>query len=424
MTIEKQPSCDDPIEPALLPVSDARRRMASSISPINDAETVHLSDALARVLAKDIHSPRAVPPQSNSAMDGYAISRDSIPSSGETTLQLIGTAWAGKPCDQTVEQGQAIRIFTGAIMPTGADTVVIQEHAMQVDATVRIDADVQAGKNVRPVGEDVQLGECVLRAGTTMGAAEIGVLASLGIDTVDVIRKIRVAFFSTGDELRTLDGHAGTELPLGMLFDSNRYTLKALLTSPAIEIIDLGVVPDDADKTRAALSDAAKQADLVVTSGGISAGDADFVAQVFQEQGQVSFWKLAMRPGRPLAFGHVNDAVFFGLPGNPVAVVVTYLQFVKPAIKQLQGAIRVEPVTLSAISSSAMRKTPGRMEFQRGMLSHNDHGQLTVASTGKQGAGRLTSVAQADCLIVLEPEQGKVEVGDAVKVQPFFGLLG
>jgi len=356
-------------------------------------------------------------------MDGYAIARTSIPASGETTLQLIGTAWAGRPCDLTVDAGQAVRIFTGAIMPAGADTVVIQEHAMQVDDTVRIDAQVQAGKNVRPVGEDVQIDECVLRAGTTMGAAEIGVLASLGIDTVDVVRKIRVAFFSTGDELRTLDKHAGTELPLGALFDSNRHTLKALLTSPAIDIIDLGVVPDNADQTRAALQSAAKQADLIVTSGGISAGDADFVAQVFQEYGQVSFWKLAMRPGRPLAFGHVNDAVFFGLPGNPVAVVVTYLQFVKPAIKQLQGANRVEPVTLSAVSTSAMRKTSGRMEFQRGILSYDEHGELTVASTGKQGAGRLTSVAQADCLIVLEPEQGKVEPGDKIKVQPFFGLL-
>ncbi|MEE9334024.1 MAG: gephyrin-like molybdotransferase Glp [Granulosicoccaceae bacterium] len=423
MTIEKQPSCDDPIEPALLPVTEARRRMALAVSPINDAESVHLSASLARVLANDIHSPRAVPPQCNSAMDGFAISRDSIPSSGEATLELIDTAWAGRPCEQTVRQGQAIRIFTGAIMPAGADTVVIQEHAMQVGDTVRIDAEVQAGKNVRPAGEDVQKGECVLCAGTTVGAAEIGVLASLGIDTVDVVRKIRVAFFSTGDELRALDEHAGTELPLGMLFDSNRHTLKALLASPAIDIIDMGVVPDDVDKTRSALLSAAKQADLVVTSGGISAGEADFVAQVFQEQGRVSFWKLAMRPGRPLAFGHVEDAVFFGLPGNPVAVVVTYLQFVKPAIKRLQGAVRVEPIILPAISTSAMRKTPGRTEFQRGMLSVGDDGQLKVASTGKQGAGRLTSVAQADCLIVLEPTRGKVEPGDTVRVQPFFGLL-
>lgn len=423
MTIEKQPSCDDPIEPSLLPVIEARLRMAQAISPIADAESIHLSNAVGRVLANDIHSPRAVPPQRNSAMDGYAISRDSIPASGETTLQLTGTAWAGRPCHKTVEKGQAIRIFTGAIMPEGADTVVIQEHVMQSGDTVRIDADVQAGKNVRPVGEDVQKDECVLRAGTSLGAAEIGVLASLGIDAVDVVRKIRVALFSTGDELRTLDDHAGTELPLGALFDSNRHTLKALLNSPAIDIIDLGVVPDDVDKTRDALHRAASQADLVVTSGGISAGDADFVAQVFQEQGQVSFWKLAMRPGRPLAFGHVDGAVFFGLPGNPVAVVVTFLQFVKPAIKRLQGAVRVEPVTLSAISSSAMRKTPGRMEFQRGILGNGDDGQLTVASTGKQGAGRLTSVAQADCLIVLEPEQGKVTPGDTVKVQPFFGLL-
>jgi len=423
VAIEKQPSCDDPIEPALLPVPQARQRMAQAIKPIRESETLKLSDGLSRVLLDDVLSPRAVPPQSNSAMDGYAISKQSIPSTGETSLELIGTAWAGKPCDLTVAQGQAVRIFTGAIMPQGADTVVIQEHAMQTDSAVTIDSEVQAGKNVRPIGEDVQKDECVLKAGTVLGAAEIGVLASLGIDTVTVVRKIRVAFFSTGDELRTLDEYAGKELPLGALFDSNRHTLKALLSSPAIDIIDLGVVPDSADKTRDALSTASATADLVVTSGGISAGDADFVAQVFNEYGQVSFWKLAMRPGRPLAFGHVNDALFFGLPGNPVAVVVTFLQFVKPAIKQLQSATRVEPVTLTAVSQSAMRKTPGRMEFQRGVMGYSDSGELTVASTGKQGAGRLTSVAQADCLIVLDAKQGKVSPGDTVKVQPFFGLL-
>ncbi len=423
MSIEKQPSCDDPIETTLLPVDEARQRMATAIEAVVDAETIALSHCLGRVLASSIYSPRNVPPQSNSAMDGYAISRSSIPVTGECSLEVVGTAWAGKPCNETLEQGQAIRIFTGAIMPAGADTVVIQEHAMRVDNEVRIDSAVEPGKNVRPAGEDVQEGECVLAQGTLLGAAEIGILASLGIDAATVVRPIRVALFSTGDELRPLDEYAGTELPPGALFDSNRHTLKALLSSPSIELIDFGVVPDDADKTRETLRAAAKQADLIVTSGGISAGDADFVAQVFQEQGQVAFWKLAMRPGRPLAFGHIDEAVFFGLPGNPVAVVVTYLQFVKPALKRLQGATQIDPLTISAICKSPMRKTLGRTEFQRGILSHNEDGSLTVVSTGKQGAGRLSSVSIANCLIVLEAARAAVEPGDVVQVQPFFGLL-
>jgi molybdopterin molybdotransferase len=423
MAIDKQPSCDDPIEPQLLPVSDARQRMADAIAPITDSQTVLLRESLGRVLSKPVYSPRAVPPENNSAMDGFAIAKESIPKNGEATLEIVGTAWAGRPCEQTVSVGQAVRIFTGAIMPQGADTVVIQEHAMQTNDQVRIDSDVQAGKNVRPIGEDVQVDECVLEAGTQLGAAEIGVLASLGIDSVDVVRKIRVAVFSTGDELRTLDDHAGTELPPGTLFDSNRHTLKALLNKSSIELIDLGVVPDDVGATRDALKKAASEADLVVTSGGISAGDADFVAKVFQEQGQVSFWKLAMRPGRPLAFGYVGDAVFFGLPGNPVAVVVTFLQFVIPAIKRLQSAKRTQVLTLPAVCTSAMRKSAGRTEFQRGILAYEEDGSLTVSSTGKQGAGRLSSVTQADCLIVLEPEQAAVTPGDIVKVQPFYGLL-
>ncbi len=423
MAIEKQPSCDDPVEPQLLAVNVARQRMAAAIKPINETQTLPLLDSLGRVLAKPVLSPRAVPPENNSAMDGYAIAKGSIPENGEVSLQIVGTAWAGRPCENTVSIGQAVRIFTGAIMPAGADTVVIQEHAMQSGDRVLIDSEVQAGKNVRPVGEDVQTGERVLEMGTQLGAAEIGVLASLGIDSVEVVRKIRVAVFSTGDELRSLDDHAGKELPPGTLFDSNRHTLKALLNKPSIELIDLGVVPDDVDATREALQKAASKADLVVTSGGISAGDADFVAQVFQEQGQVSFWKLAMRPGRPLAFGHVGDAVFFGLPGNPVAVVVTFLQFVVPALKRLQSAKRTQVLTLPAVCTSAMRKTEGRTEYQRGVLAYDESGTLTVSSTGKQGAGRLSSVTQADCLIVLEPDQASVVPGDIVKVQPFFGLL-
>lgn len=422
--IEKQPSCDDVAEPSLLPVEEARRRLFSSLQPVTETEWVALDDALHRVLSVEIVSPVEVPAQVNSAMDGYAIHRSSIPASGEAQLSVKGTAWAGKPYEGRVERGEAVRIFTGGIMPDGCDTVVIQEHVRADEHAIHIDADVQAGKNVRLAGEDVAIGQSVFSAGRHLQAADIGVLASLGIRTVGVFRRLKVAFFTTGDELVALgDSSEGQSLPQGMLYDSNRYTLAALLAGLNVEAVNLGIVRDTEADTRRALQEASQVADLVISSGGVSAGEADYVTRVFQELGQVSFWKIAMRPGRPLAYGTLADSVFFGLPGNPVAVMVTFLQFVQPAIRFLSGRQDVAPLELPAVCLSSLRKPPGRIEYQRGIVYVDDQGQLVVESTGKQGAGRLSSMSVANCLIVIDSDVDGVKPGDSVKVQVFQGLM-
>lgn len=429
--IEKQPSCDDVLEPALLPVEEARRRLFASLQAVEESLELPITQVLNRVLAEDVRSTVNVPPQANSAMDGYAISSASIPGNGECALSVMGTAWAGKPYDGSVAKGQAVRIFTGGIMPAGCDTVVIQEHvrAEQLHGaearSIEIDSDVVAGKNVRQAGEDVAVGQVILQQGRRLQAADIGVLASLGIAGVRVIRALKVAFFSTGDELRSLEEHEpGTELEPGMLFDSNRYTMAALLAGLNVEFIDMGIVRDNEADTRQALLSAAAAADVVMTSGGVSAGEADYVTRAFHDIGQVSFWKLAMRPGRPLAYGQIGSAAFFGLPGNPVAVMVTFLEFVQPALKHLAGMKNeLEPLLLPARSLSRLRKSVGRVEYQRGIMSLDSQGELVVASTGKQGAGRLSSMSMANCLIVIASEIEGVQPGDRVQVQPFHGLL-
>ncbi|MFT6874728.1 MAG: molybdopterin molybdotransferase [Granulosicoccus sp.] len=422
--IEKEPSCDDVIEPALMPVSEARRRLFESLLPLKQVEQVALEDALHRVLSSNIVSPFDVPMQANSAMDGYALNSQSIPDNGEAALTLIGTAWAGKPFSGSVNEGECIRIYTGAIMPEGSDTVVIQEHANAHLDYIDIDSSVVGYKNVRKAGEDVRTGQLILEQGRSLQPADIGVLASLGIKFVEVFKKLKVAFFTTGDELQALESHKdGEPLAPGMLFDSNRHTLAAMLSSLHVEAIDLGIVRDNEQETRDALKCAADQSDLVITSGGVSAGDADYVTRAFHDLGSVSFWKLAMRPGRPLAFGTIGDAAFFGLPGNPVAVMVTFLQFVKPAIRHLSGCTDIMPLEIPARSLSTLRKSPGRVEYQRGVLSLDERGDMVVESTGKQGAGRLSSMSSANCLIVIASETDGVQPGDRVMVQPFHGLL-
>jgi len=406
--IEKQPSCDDVVEPELMPVAEAQRRLFDYIKPLHNTE-----------------SPFDIPVQANSAMDGYALNARSIPDDGEVSLTLVGTAWAGKPFLGSVNEGECIRIYTGAIMPVGADTVVIQEHARASSDKVDIDSSVVAFKNVRQAGEDVRAGQQIFKQGRSLQAADIGVLASLGIKSFEVFKKLKVAFFTTGDELQALETHKdGEPLAPGMLFDSNRHTLAAMLSALHVDIIDLGIIRDSEEATLDALIRAADQADLVITSGGVSAGDADFVTRAFHDLGSVSFWKLAMRPGRPLAFGSIGDAAFFGLPGNPVAVMVTFLQFVKPAIRRLSGCIDIMPLEIPARSLSALRKPFGRVEYQRGVLSLDAEGNTVVESTGKQGAGRLSSMSLANCLIVIAADVEGVQAGDRVMVQPFHGLLG
>lgn len=423
MSIVYQPSCSDPTDPDLLPVASALARIEDSLKPVTEVEQLPLRSALNRVLAMDVRSPMDVPGFTNSAMDGFAINKTDIPPAGEATLDVVGTAWAGRPYTGAVNSGQAVRVMTGAQMPAGLDTVVIQEHVQFADGKVTIDAKVEPGKNVRNAGEDVQIDSVVMQAGITLDPSHLGVLASLGIAQVSVVRRLRVAFFSTGDELRSLESHAGKVLGPGELFDSNRYTLFGMLTRLGVDILDLGVVADNAEDTRAALVHAAAEADVVLTSGGVSAGEADFVTRIFHEIGHVAFWKLAMRPGRPMAFGKIDDAVFFGLPGNPVAVMVVFYQFVQPALKRLMGCAQTHAQMYPAICQSELRKSPGRTEYQRGIMGRDELGRLVVKSTGKQGAGRLSSMTAADCLIVLPPGMDSVSPGDAVEVQPFFGLI-
>jgi len=424
MAIEKQPSCDDPVEPALLPVSVALQRMQAQVQSITATETIALRDALERVLAVDLVSPIMVPAYTNSAMDGYAINSKDLPKvSDEVNLSVRGTSWAGSPVDVALQRGEAVRIMTGGMMPEGADTVVIQEH-VQVDGDlIRIDGTTAAGRNVRLAGEDLKTGEVVLPKGTLINPAELGLIASLGIDKVTVYRQLKVAFFSTGDELRALETHAGVTLGPGEIFDSNRHTLFALLSKLNVEHIDLGVVPDTEADTHAAIVKASECADVIISSGGVSAGEADFVSKAIDKLGELTFWKLAMRPGRPLASGVVGSSRYFGLPGNPVAVMVTFYEFVQPTIRTMMGCTETEPELFSVDAAESIRKVPGRIEYQRGIVEKNTNGELQVRTTGKQGAGRLSSMCLANCLIVLPAECDGIKPGDKVKVHPFFGLV-
>lgn len=424
MAIEKQPSCDDPQEPELLPVAIALARMQQSVSPVTESKRVPLRSALDHVLATDVVSPIQVPAYTNSAMDGYAINSTDLPvDNAEVSLKVLGTAWAGKPVDLAVRSGEAVRIMTGGMMPEGADTVVIQEHVQVDGGNILIDNTTTAGRNVRKAGEDIKLGDVVLTAGTMVNPAELGMIASLGIDVVEVKRRLKVAFFSTGDELRPLETNAGKPLGPGEIFDSNRHTLFALLSRMGVELIDLGVVADTAAATKAAITEASESADLVITSGGVSAGQADFVSQSIAELGELTFWKLAMRPGRPLACGLVNNCRFFGLPGNPVAVMVTFYEFVKPTIRAMMGCTTAEPELFYVKAQHAIRKVPGRIEYQRGIVETAENGEQTVRTTGKQGAGRLSSMCLANCLIVLPEDCDGVAAGDMLAVRPFFGLV-
>lgn len=402
-----------------LSVEQARQRIREALPRVAGTEFVALRQALGRVLARDLTSPVDVPSQANSAMDGFAVRAADLPASGTHSLRIIGTAWAGQPFDGSLGAGECVRIMTGAIMPAGADTVLMQEHVQHEGESVRVGAGHVAGENVRHPGEDLARGQSVITAGQRLRPADLGLLASLGIAEVPVRRRLRVAFFSTGDELRSL----GEPLESGQIYDSNRYTLYGMLSRLGVELLDLGVVRDDPDALRAAFVEAAAIADAVMTSGGVSVGDADFVKDLLAELGEVNFWKIAMKPGRPLAFGRVGNAAFFGLPGNPVSVMATFYQFVQPGLRHMLGETQTEPLSMTVRCGEALKKRPGRTDFQRGILERDAAGELTVRSTGLQGSHVLSSVSHANCFIVLPADSGDVEAGTLVEVQPFEGLL-
>ena len=417
--IQKQASCEDDFDPASLPADTALARILDSITAISDTEHLAIRECLGRVLAVDIISPINVPSGTNSAMDGYAISGEDIPDQGSASLQVLGTAYAGKPWKGEVRRGQCIRIMTGAVMPYGTDTVIMQEHVELMDDRVRIGTDVKPGANVRQAGEDISSGDTVLTAGTYLTPADIGFIASLGVAEIPVFRRLKVAFFSTGDELRSI----GETLAEGQIYDSNRYTLYGMLHRLGVEILDMGVIGDNPQALREGFEQASADADVLITSGGVSVGEADYVKDILQEVGTVNFWKVAMKPGRPLAFGRINRTWFFGLPGNPVSVMVTFYQFVQPALYHLAGCKQFVPNTFQVTCTSRLRKKPGRIEYQRGILQRDENGALTVARTGMQGSGILRSMTQANCFIILPMESGNIEPGMTVAVQPFFGIV-
>ena len=418
--IRKEPSCADDYDNQSLTVSNAREHIQRCLSMITDKEKLPLGDSLNRVLAEDIISNLNVPAHTNSAMDGYALAAIDLPVDTTQDLEVIGTAYAGAPFTGTCQSGQCIKIMTGAPLPAGTDTVVIQEMIETLsNKKIRIGTGHHAGQNVRLAGEDIAAGSVVLQHGKLLTPADLGIIASLGIGEVQVFRRPRVAFFSTGDELRSI----GEPLAEGEIYDSNRYSLHGMLKRLDVEILDLGVVPDDQKKLREAFKHASESADIVITSGGVSVGEADYTKSVLSELGEINFWRIAMKPGRPLTFGKLNNATFFGLPGNPVAVMVTFYQFVLPAIYFITTGLPYQAVTLQARSENEIRKRPGRFEFMRGTLTQDSTGALKVTKSGRQGSGILTSMSQNNCFILLPEDLATVNSGELVEVQPFSGLI-
>jgi molybdopterin molybdotransferase len=412
--------CEDELNTGLLTVDEARTRILDSVTAVGETESLPVREALGRVLAEDVVSPIDVPSHTNSAMDGYAVRAEDLPAEGVSVFPVPGTSWAGRPWLQPIESGQAIQIMTGGMMPEGADTVVMQEHVEREGDTVRIGSGHKSGQNVRSAGEDLATGQPVMAAGKRLTAADIGVLASIGLGEVSVIRRLKVAFFSTGDELRAV----GESLAPGEIYDSNRYTLYGMLKKLDVEIIDMGVVRDQRELIEQAFNDAAARADAIITSGGVSVGEADFVKETLEKLGSMSFWKIAMKPGRPVTFGNINDAMFFGLPGNPVSVMVTFFQFARPALLKMTGETGASDVyTVRARTTTDLRKRPGRFEFQRGVLEQTAPGEFNVRSAGRQGSGILRSMSEANCFILLDPDCTSVAAGEQVVVQPFQNLI-
>lgn len=418
--IQSQPNCcDDDYDSASLTCDEALERILDAVSAVKETESVSIRESLGRVLAEPVVSMIDVPSHTNSAMDGYAVRAADLPSKATKRLEVVGTAFAGKPYRGEIGPDQAIRIMTGAVVPAQTDVVIMQEHAHLDGDQIIIDDRHKAGQNVRAAGEDIAAGSTVLQAGHLIGPADLGLIASLGIAEVQVRRRPTVAFLSTGDELRGV----GEKLELGEIYDSNRYTLHGMLTRLDMDIVDLGVVRDERDAVRRALLEAAAAADVVITSGGVSVGEADYIKEILAELGAVGFWKVAMKPGRPLAFGTINDAVFFGLPGNPVSVMVTFYQFVRPALLKIMGAEQLPQLTVKARAVNTLKKRPGRLEYQRGFLSRDEAGDLSVSTEADQGSGILSSMSNANCFVVLGMDCGKVAPGTLVDVQPFFGMM-
>lgn len=415
--IQSQPSCTDLNETGLIHFDDALKQILLAVTETRGTERLPIEQARGRILGTDIISPINVPGHTNSAVDGYALQSENLPVIEQTRrLEVAGTAFAGKPFAGPVSDNQCIRIMTGAPMPEGLDTVVMQEHTERLGNSILIDDSHRKGQNVRQAGEDMQQGETVLKKGKWLTPPDIGLIASLGIPEIDIKRKLRIAVASTGDEIFNIGS-----IPVpGGIYDSNRYTLSAALDRPDIEIINLGILEDTPQALLNKFNEASLYADMILSTGGVSVGDADYTRTALQTLGSIDFWKVAIKPGRPLAYGQIADSVFFGLPGNPVAVMVTFYLFVIPAIEKMLG-IKDRPIVpkLRARATENIRKKPGRTEVPRGILQRSENGEWSVKTTGRQGSGILRSMSMANAFILLPHDSPAIHEGDWVTVLPF-----
>ncbi|HCE2177609.1 TPA: bifunctional molybdopterin-guanine dinucleotide biosynthesis adaptor protein MobB/molybdopterin molybdotransferase MoeA [Vibrio parahaemolyticus] len=414
---EKEAACCDTLSPAFLSVVQGQEKILSLVNTVSEIEACKIENAYGRVLAEHIVSPVNVPQYTNSAMDGYAIRSDDV---DRDSYQVVAEVMAGHAYDQPLEVGQAVKIMTGAPTPRNGDTVVMREQASQEGDKVTFNgANIKAGQNVRQAGEDLAIGSDVFTAGTRLASPEMGMIASLGFGEANVFRKLKVAVFSTGDEVQA----PGTEQKANSIYDSNRFTIMGMLEKLGCEILDFGILEDNEQLMIEALENASAQADVVMTSGGVSVGDADYIKLALDKLGQIDFWRINMRPGRPLAFGQINNKPFFGLPGNPVAVMVSFINFVEPALRKMQGEQGWKPLKVNAIATENLRSRQGRTEFSRGIYELDNTGRLTVRTTGKQGSGILRSMSEANCLIEISPAIDTVKAGESVTIIPLQGRI-
>ncbi len=414
---EKDAACCDTLSPAFLSVVQGQEKILSLVNTVSEIEACKIENAYGRVLAEHIISPVNVPQYTNSAMDGYAIRSDDV---DRYSYQVVAEVMAGHAYDQPLEVGQAVKIMTGAPTPRNGDTVVMREQASQEGDKVTFNgANIKAGQNVRQAGEDLAIGSDVFTVGTRLASPEMGMIASLGFGEANVFRKLKVAVFSTGDEVQA----PGTEQKANSIYDSNRFTIMGMLEKLGCEILDFGILEDNEQLMIEALENASAQADVVMTSGGVSVGDADYIKLALDKLGQIDFWRINMRPGRPLAFGQINNKPFFGLPGNPVAVMVSFINFVEPALRKMQGEQGWKPLKVNAIATENLRSRQGRTEFSRGIYELDNTGRLTVRTTGKQGSGILRSMSEANCLIEISPAIDTVKAGESVTIIPLQGRI-
>ncbi len=418
--ITTQSSCNDLDEPGLIPLNDALTRILAAAPQVGGYERIAIEKARSRTLAETVTASFNVPGHTNAAVDGYALHGSDLPAAGVRVFEIAGKAYAGQPFQGVVKPGQCLRIMTGTLMPEELDTVIMQEHVEVQGNAIVIDNRHKAGQNVRNRGEDIKQGQTILHPGRGLTPPDIGLLASLGIPEINVARKLRVAIASTGDEIFSL---GQTPTP-GGLYDSNRYSLMAALDRPDIDIINLGIVEDRPAALLHIFEQAGRFADVIISTGGVSVGEADYTKTALQTSGQIAFWKVAIKPGRPLAFGQMGNAVFFGLPGNPVSVLVSFYLLVLPALEKMLG-ITNKPIApmFQARTLEALHKKPGRTEVQRGIIAQDQSGEWTVRSTGKQGSGILSSMSQANAFIILEHHRESVRPWEWVGVQPFAGLF-